>query len=61
MRFQILLKAGLDFVWDTIGIIVRHPLFWVFLIILMFYGIAQSPVPPDEPEVCPTCLRLIGR
>ncbi len=60
MKFQVLLKAGLDFVWDTIGIIVRHPLFWIALIILMFWGIAESPVPP-EPEVCPTCRRMIGR
>lgn len=57
MRFQVALKAVLDFIWGTLGIIVKHPLFWLTLIILMFYTIASSPVP--EQEVCPTCQQVI--
>lgn len=60
MRFQNALKAVLDFVWSTLELIVKHPVFWLLLIAFMIYGIAQSP-PPPGPEMCPTCQQLIRR
>jgi len=58
MRFQLALKTVLDFIWGTLGIIVKHPLFWLVLIFLMFWFIATSPSLP-EPDVCPTCQQIV--
>lgn len=60
MRFQNALKAVLDFVWSTLELIVKHPVFWLLFVCFMIWCIVQAP-PVPEKQVCPTCQQMIRR
>lgn len=53
------LKAVLDFIWDILVTIIRHPLFWLIVTCFFIWTIAQTPA--IESEVCPTCQQILKR
>jgi len=57
MRFQLFLKASLDFIWEALVIIARHPLLWLAVVCFFLWVLAQTPI--TEPETCPTCQQQV--
>lgn len=57
MKFQSALESVLDFIWDTLVVIVCHPLFWLVVAVWVFWYIGTHPVEPTQ--YCPTCHKVL--
>jgi len=50
---QTAIKTVLDFIWGIIITIVRHPLFWLVLVVWVAWYIGTHPGEPVQ--YCPSC------